>query len=282
LIQATGGLPPAEVAWIGARIARALAGGHALEPPVQHRDIKPGNVLVSRDAGTVKLSDYGISRRDGDPAVTMIGAVHATLPYAAPEVVREHFTTVEADIWSLGATLYHAVEDYRPHRRTTLVHETVTRPTPEPVAPQRKRGRLLALGALVLAVLAGLGVGIGAAVAAWPRTEVPPATTAPAAPPTNAAIPGLPAQVGYVALANPSPDVDPCRLADLPALKALGEIAVDPGANFASCTVQIQKGSSVTAALTIEVGDGNTPTNPRRPAIDLGGITLLSGATPTK
>ena len=51
---------------------------------------------------------------------------------------------------------------------------------------------------------------------------------------------------------------------------------------FWICTVQIQKGSSVTAALTIEVGDGNTPTNPRRPAIDLGGITLLSGATPTK
>ena len=53
LIQAAGGLPPAEVAWIGARVARALAGGHELEPPVQHRDIKPGNVLVSRDAAAV-------------------------------------------------------------------------------------------------------------------------------------------------------------------------------------------------------------------------------------
>ena len=143
---------------------------------------------------------------------------------------------------------------------------------------------MVALGAVVLVVLAGLGVGIGAAVAAWPRTggAARAARPRPRRPPTNAAIPGLPAQVGYVALANPSPDVDPCRLADLPALKALGEITVDPGANFASCTVQIQKGSSVTAALTIEVGDGNTPTNPRRPAIDLGGITLLSGATPTK
>jgi eukaryotic-like serine/threonine-protein kinase len=356
LIQATGGLPPAEVAWIGARVARALAGGHALDPPVQHRDIKPGNVLVGRDGDTVKLSDYGISRRDRDPAVTMIGAIHATLPYAAPEVVREYSTTVESDIWSLGATLYHAVEGrlpygdhdsnqslieavraadirpmgragpqlgpilermlvvnptsridadtaaeeleriaaplgaqtrthlgrYRPHRRTALVHETVTRPAPEPVAPKRGRGRKVALGALVLVVLAGLGVGIGAAVAGWPRTAAPPPTTTPAAPPTNAAIPGLPAQVGYVALANPSPDVDPCRLADLPALKALGEVTADPGANFASCTVQIEKGSSVAAALTIEVGDGNTPTNPRRPAIDLGGVTLLSGATPTK
>jgi eukaryotic-like serine/threonine-protein kinase len=57
LIQATGGLPPAEVAWIGARVARALAGGHELEPPVQHREIKPGNVLVSRDGAAVKLSD---------------------------------------------------------------------------------------------------------------------------------------------------------------------------------------------------------------------------------
>src|SRR4051794_11950439 len=320
LIQAAGGLPPAEVAWIGARVARALAGGHQLAPPVQHRDIKPGNVLVSRDGASVKLSDYGISRRDGDPAVTMIGAIHATLPYAAPEVVREHSTTVESDIWSLGATLYHAVEGrlpygdhdsnqslveavraadvqpmdragpqlgpivermlvvdparridadtaaeeleriaaplgaqtrahlshYRPHRRTALVHETVTRQAPDPVAP--RRGRVVALGALVLVVLACLGVGIGAAVAGWPRTAPPPSpTTTPAAPPTNAAIPGLPAQVGYVALA-PSPDVDPCRLADLPALKALGEVAVDPGANFASCTVQIEKSGSAAAA----------------------------------
>jgi hypothetical protein len=46
--------------------------------------------------------------------------------------------------------------------------------------------------------------------------------------------------------------------------------------------VQIQKAGSVTAALTIEVGDGNTPTTPRRPVIDLGGITRLSGTKPTK
>ena len=333
LIQATGGLPPAEVAWIGARVARALAGGHELEPPVQHRDIKPGNVLVSRDAAAVKLSDYGISRRDGDPAVTMIGAIHATLPYAAPEVVREHFTTVESDIWSLGATLYHAVEGrlpygdhdsnqslieavraadiqpmgragpqlgpilermlvvnpasridadtaaekleriaaplgaqtrthlshYRPHRRTTLVHETVTRPTPEPVAPQRKRGRLVALGALVLVVLAGLGVGIGAAVAAWPRTVVPAADDRARGAPDQRRDP-RPARAGRVrrpgqpvARRRPVPPRRPARA------QGVGRDHRRPGRQLRVLHRADPKGSSVTAALTIEVGDGNTP-----------------------
>jgi serine/threonine protein kinase len=112
LLAAAGPLPPAEVAWIGARIARALASGH--ERNIQHRDVKPGNVLIGRDGSTVKLGDFGISRREGDPDVTVVGRVPATLPYAAPEVVREQRTTVESDIWSLGATLYRAVEGAPP------------------------------------------------------------------------------------------------------------------------------------------------------------------------
>lgn len=112
LVAATGPLPPDEVAWIGARVARALAAGHDLD--IQHRDVKPGNVLVGRDGATVKLGDYGISRREDDPDVTVLGSVPATLPYAAPEVVREHRTTTASDIWSLGATLYHAVEGAPP------------------------------------------------------------------------------------------------------------------------------------------------------------------------
>ena len=115
LVAAAGPLPPGEVAWIGARVARALAAGHALD--IQHRDVKPGNVLVGRDGATVKLGDYGISRREDDPDVTVVGSIPATLPYAAPEVVREHATTTASDVWSLGATLYAAVEGHPPHGR---------------------------------------------------------------------------------------------------------------------------------------------------------------------
>jgi serine/threonine protein kinase len=136
LIAVAGGrLPPGEVAWIGARIARALAAGHDAVEPILHRDVKPGNVLVGRDGTTVRLADYGISRRETDPTLTELGSVPATLPYAAPEIVRDQVLTPASDMWSLGATLFHAVEGTPPfgdlESRPALV-EAVRRGIPVP------------------------------------------------------------------------------------------------------------------------------------------------------
>ncbi|PSL52747.1 serine/threonine protein kinase [Saccharothrix carnea] len=102
-----GTLPPAEAARIGGHVASALAAAH--RAGVVHRDIKPGNVLIGAD-GTVKITDFGISRAVGDVTVTRTGMLAGTLAYLAPELARGADPTPAADVFSLGATLYALVE----------------------------------------------------------------------------------------------------------------------------------------------------------------------------
>ncbi|MBA2323265.1 MAG: protein kinase [Pseudonocardiales bacterium] len=78
-----------------------------------HRDVKPGNVLVSHD-GVAKLVDFGIARASGDITVTQTGVLTGTPDYFAPEVARGGKPTPEADIFALGATLYICVEGQPP------------------------------------------------------------------------------------------------------------------------------------------------------------------------
>jgi serine/threonine protein kinase len=106
-----GTLPYAEVARIGAEAAGALAAAH--EAGVVHRDIKPANVLVGKD-GTVKITDFGISRVVEDLTVTTTGRFAGTPAYLAPEVAKGDRATYASDVYSLGATLYAAVEGEPP------------------------------------------------------------------------------------------------------------------------------------------------------------------------
>ena len=111
-ILATGAvLTPTEVTSIGAQLASALTAAH--ERGIVHRDIKPGNVLMTVD-GTVKLTDFGISRAAGDATVTATGEILGTPAYTAPEVAQGHPVAFPADVFSLGATLYAAVEGTPP------------------------------------------------------------------------------------------------------------------------------------------------------------------------
>ncbi|MCA1676909.1 MAG: serine/threonine protein kinase, partial [Actinobacteria bacterium] len=106
-----GPLPPAEVARIGSQIAAALAAAH--EAGIVHRDVKPGNVLLADD-GTAKITDFGISRAVGDCTVTATGILIGTPAYLAPEVARGEQAGFPADVFSLGCTLYAAVEGTPP------------------------------------------------------------------------------------------------------------------------------------------------------------------------
>jgi eukaryotic-like serine/threonine-protein kinase len=81
-----------------------------------HRDVKPGNVLVAAD-NAVKLTDFGIATYPGDPTLTQVGIVFGTPGYTAPERVRGEAATPASDLWSLGATLYTAVEGRGPFDR---------------------------------------------------------------------------------------------------------------------------------------------------------------------
>ena len=106
-----GTLAPHEAARIGRQLAAALAAAH--EAGIVHRDVKPGNVLLGQD-GTVKITDFGISRASWDTTVTRTGVLAGTPAYFAPEVARGELPGPASDVFSLGSTLYAAVEGEPP------------------------------------------------------------------------------------------------------------------------------------------------------------------------
>jgi hypothetical protein len=135
LIAEEGALSPQRVARIGAQVADGLAAAHARG--TIHRDVKPGNILVSED-GTAKISDFGIARTTGDEQVTRTGMVIGTPTYFAPELARGEEPSPAVDVWALGATLYAAVEGRTPYpeqpNALAMLNEIAHR-TPAP--PQR-------------------------------------------------------------------------------------------------------------------------------------------------
>ena len=102
---------PQEVARIGAQVAEALAAAH--EVGIVHRDVKPDNVLLTED-GVAKITDFGISRAVGDGSLTAPGIVVGTPAYLAPEVAGGATAGFASDVFSLGATLYQAIEGEPP------------------------------------------------------------------------------------------------------------------------------------------------------------------------
>jgi uncharacterized RDD family membrane protein YckC len=102
---ARGPLPPSEVVRIGLQAVRSLR--EASEQGITHRDIKPGNFILSR-SGTLKLTDFGLSKTErGGLQITGSRAITGTPHYIAPEQARGESTDLRTDIYSLGAMLYH-------------------------------------------------------------------------------------------------------------------------------------------------------------------------------
>ncbi|MER7375344.1 serine/threonine-protein kinase [Streptomyces lanatus] len=116
-VKEQGRVEPAEAARIGLWVLRALRAAHSAG--VLHRDVKPGNVLLSADDGRVLLTDFGIAQIEGDTTITRTGEVVGSVDYLAPERVRGHDPGPSSDLWALGATLYTAVEGRSPFRRTS-------------------------------------------------------------------------------------------------------------------------------------------------------------------
>lgn len=111
-VAAHGALPATQVASVGRQVADALAAAHAAG--IVHRDVKPSNILLTPE-GTVKLSDFGIARGDGDDALTRTGHVSGSPAYLPPEVARGERGGPEGDLWSLGASLFHAASGRAPY-----------------------------------------------------------------------------------------------------------------------------------------------------------------------
>ncbi len=112
--MATGRRPtPVQAAEIAQKICAAIAAAHA--QGVIHRDIKPGNVMITRD-GTVKVMDFGIARMLGPETAPQTSAVLGTASYLSPEQAQGGPVDARTDIYSLGRGLLRAAH------RTSAVH----------------------------------------------------------------------------------------------------------------------------------------------------------------
>ncbi len=91
---------------------------------VVHRDVKPGNLLVS-DAEVVKLADFGIARAVGQSSITQVGSVLGTAAYLAPEQARGEEAGPRADIYSLGVVAYQLLSGRLPYEASSLSELTL-------------------------------------------------------------------------------------------------------------------------------------------------------------
>lgn len=142
LLARTGRLAPAECARIGLGVLDALVSGH--ERGVLHRDVKPANILLAPDRtgsphGRVLLTDYGVSVQPdtGETRYTMASALVGTAGYLAPERATGGPPTPAADLFSLGCTLYHAVEGRAPFTRESPLASVAAVLTEDPRPPVR-------------------------------------------------------------------------------------------------------------------------------------------------
>lgn len=138
ILAEDGPLPPAKAAEIGLGVVGALRAAH--RAGVVHRDVKPGNVLLGTD-GRVLLTDFGLATIPGDPTITRSGLVLGSPAYIAPERAREGRAGPEADLWSLGALLFAAVEGHSPYLRETAI-ATLAALASEPPPASKNAGPL--------------------------------------------------------------------------------------------------------------------------------------------
>ncbi|MEU8311095.1 protein kinase [Micromonospora sp. NPDC048169] len=137
-IAEDGPVTPAKAVEIGLGVLNALNAAH--KAGIMHRDVKPGNVLLGED-GRVVLTDFGLATIPGDPNVTRTGMVLGSPAYISPERARDGTAGPEADLWSLGATLYAAVEGKSPYARPSAI-ATLAALATEPMPPPRNAGPL--------------------------------------------------------------------------------------------------------------------------------------------
>ncbi|MGW2146019.1 serine/threonine-protein kinase [Nonomuraea bangladeshensis] len=136
-----GPLPAERAAHVAGALLAALGAAH--RAGIVHRDVKPANVMLSTD-GRVLLTDFGIALHTTDTTLTATGMLVGSPEYMAPERLRGTDGRPAGDLFSLGATLYQAVEGVSPFRRDTQPAALTAVLLEEP-PPPRRAGRLAPL-----------------------------------------------------------------------------------------------------------------------------------------
>ena len=140
VVAEDGPLSPWRAADMGRQVLAALTTAHAAG--VLHRDVKPSNVLLAKDGRTV-LTDFGIATVEGDPSLTQTGMVMGSPGFLAPERIRGGAATPASDLWSLGATIYAAVEGQGPYDRHGGVMTTMAAVVTQDPQPPKAAGPLM-------------------------------------------------------------------------------------------------------------------------------------------
>jgi eukaryotic-like serine/threonine-protein kinase len=147
VLAASGPLSPRRAAEVGRQLLSALSVAHAAG--VMHRDVKPSNVLLGRDDRAV-LTDFGIATFQGDPRLTQTGMVMGSPGFTAPERIRGEDASPASDLWSLGATLYAAVEGHGPFEKRGGAITTMSAIINEEAPPAPTAGALAPVIAALL------------------------------------------------------------------------------------------------------------------------------------
>jgi eukaryotic-like serine/threonine-protein kinase len=134
VIRQEGPLLPERVAEIGQAVSRALASAH--QAGLVHRDIKPGNIMLTRD-GEVKVMDFGIARTSTGDTLTQTAAVLGTASYLSPEQAQGSSVDARSDIYSLGCVLYEMLTGRAPFTGDSPVAIAYKHVREDPVPPGR-------------------------------------------------------------------------------------------------------------------------------------------------
>jgi eukaryotic-like serine/threonine-protein kinase len=152
LIRSEGRLEAGQAADITAEIASALAFAH--RSGVVHRDVKPGNVLLTR-SGTVKVTDFGIARAGTSDALTQTGSVMGTATYFSPEQAQGLAVDGRSDVYSVGVVLYELVCGVAPFVAESPVSVAYKHVREEPIPPTQRNPEVpAALEQIIMSALA--------------------------------------------------------------------------------------------------------------------------------